>query len=277
MMAGLPYVDEQALLAVLPMRDAIDVLEQAARGALPASPRRQHLHADAGELIFMPAWGAQGVGVKLLTNRPDNPRRGFPLVQGVFVMFSADDGRPVGVVDGAALTALRTAAVSGLAARHLARPDAKRLVIFGAGRQAHAHLDALCAIRPIQSVTVVGRDPDRVAALVAKATALGLEARRDEPTAVESADLVCACTTSRAPVVEGERLPDGVHVTGVGACHPHTRELDDATLRRSSVFVDNREGSLAESGDLSGWSSDMSRARSPTSSRVTPGDATRRS
>ncbi|MBS1677852.1 MAG: ornithine cyclodeaminase family protein [Actinobacteria bacterium] len=260
---SLPYVNEESLNELLSMEAAIDALEEAVRLPLPEAPER-HLHQSAfGEFLLMPAWGGQGSGVKLVAIRADNPPRGLPYIQGVFVMFAADDSRPLGVVDGAALTALRTAAVSGLAARHLAREDAVRLTMIGAGRQAHAHLDAMLAVRPLESVAVVShRDHARAEALCDRAGDLGLAAEVTDLAAVGSADLVCLCTTSSTPVLDGRALPAGVHVTAMGSYRPDLRELDNESLRRSSVFVEVRDAALAEAGDLiqaideGAWSAD---------------------
>ena len=114
----------------------------------------------------MPAFGDGGVGVKLVTLTPANPERELPFIGAVYVLFDATTQTPEAILDGAALTALRTAAVSGLATRHLANPDADRLVIFGAGVQARSHLDAMLAVRPIEHVTVVSRTLPRAKALV---------------------------------------------------------------------------------------------------------------
>jgi ornithine cyclodeaminase len=247
----LPYLDGEALRGALPTAVAVDALEQGLKNQpLPDSPPRSVYSADGGTLFVMPAWGEQGIGVKLMTLEPANPARGLPLLHGVFVLFAADDKRPVAVLDGAALTALRTAAVSALATRHLSRPEARRLVIFGAGRQAYAHLEAMCAVRPIESVAIVDPVVDRARGLVERALEMGLDATVGSVDCLEEADIICCCTTSADPVVEGSRLPQGVHINAMGAYRPDMREVDAATLRRSRVVVETREAALAEAGDL---------------------------
>jgi ornithine cyclodeaminase/alanine dehydrogenase-like protein (mu-crystallin family) len=245
------HLDAERLRQALPVAEAIDALEQAFSGDdLPETPVRNHYAAEGGELLLMPAWGRIGVGVKLVTLEPRNEGRGLPLIHGVFILFSAEGKQPLATIDGAALTAVRTAAVSALGTRHLARPDARALVIFGAGRQARAHLEALMEVRDLETVTIVDPHAERAAALVAMAVELGLEARVGEPSDVAQADLICCCTTSTEPVVRGELLAPGTHIVAMGAYRPDMREVDTTTLRRSRVIVEDREAALAEAGDF---------------------------
>ncbi|MGQ0670898.1 MAG: ornithine cyclodeaminase family protein [Actinomycetota bacterium] len=247
----LPVIDADQLYRLLPVADAVDALE-AAFGAdrLPDAPQRVRVGTDAGEILLMPASGTAGIGVKLVTLSPGNPERGLPFVQGVYVLFSADSQVPEAIIDGAALTGLRTGAVSGLATRHLARPEADRLVIFGAGVQAGAHLDAMRAVRPIQSVVVVSRSPGPAADLAGRGRSLGLAAEVGDPAAVTEADIVCTCTTSAEPVFDGSLLPAGAHVNAVGSYRPDMRELDETTVRRGRLVVETRDAALEEAGDL---------------------------
>lgn len=244
-------IEADELARLLPMRAAIDALH-AGFGAdrLPEAPLRTHVETDAGALYLMPAFGAAGVGIKLVTLTASNPERGLPFIHAMYVLFQAATQAPVAIIDGSALTALRTAAVSGLATRLLAREDARRLVIYGAGVQARAHLDAMRAVRPIEEVVVASRSSGRAHSLVAEATSLGLRATVGEPGSERDADIVCTCTTSKIPVVAGAGLPDGVHVNAVGAYLPTMREIDTDGVRRAKVVVETREAALAEAGDL---------------------------
>jgi len=200
--------------------------------------------------VAMPATGPQGTGVKLLTITSGNPEMGHALIQGLYVLFSVGTQEPEAAIDGAALTALRTGAVSGLATRYLAREDAVRLVIFGAGTQARSHLEAMLAVRPVETVTFVSRTTDRAEALAGSALEMGVTAEVAGPDAVGTADIVCTCTTSPTPVFEGSLLSAGSHVNAVGAYTPQTRELDDDAIVRARVVVETREVALAEAGDL---------------------------
>jgi ornithine cyclodeaminase/alanine dehydrogenase-like protein (mu-crystallin family) len=232
------------------MEAAINALEVAFTSERPETPLRSHIEVGGGSLWMMPATGAEGAGVKLITINDDNPGRGLPLIQGAYVLFAPETMTPEAVIEGSALTGIRTAAVSGLATRHLARADASRLVIFGAGTQANTHLDAMAAVRPISSVTVVARTTDRAERLVRRARSMGMESSAGAPDAVAGADIVCTCTTSPDPVFDGSMLPSGAHVNAIGAYQAHTRELDDAVIARAKIVVETRAAALEEAGDV---------------------------
>lgn len=229
----------------LPMRAAIDALEAGFAAGVPVVPLRSHTSTPDGQLLLMPAAGEQGVGVKLVTLTSGNPDRGLPFVQGMYVLFGAVSQSPEAVIDGAALTALRTGAVSGLATRWLARTDARRLVVFGAGVQAGAHVEAVRAVRDIEEVVIVSRTRERADALAAE-----VGGRVGSAVDVAAADIVCTCTSSPHPLFDGGMLTDGVHVNAVGAYTTDTRELDTAAVARARIVVESREVAMAESGEL---------------------------
>lgn len=227
----------------------------------------------------MPASGPEGTGVKLVTIARDNPARGLPLIQGCYALFSPGVLSPELLIDAAALTSLRTASVSALATRHLARADSRELVVFGAGAQAEAHVGAMLAVRPIERVTIVASSPssprardlaerlsgdverrsgqaerrsgdvERAPGLVKRPSG-GVEIRIGTPDAVATADIVCTCTTSATPVFDGELLAPGAHVNAVGAYRPDLREIDLAVVSRALVVVETLEAAAAEAGDL---------------------------
>jgi ornithine cyclodeaminase/alanine dehydrogenase-like protein (mu-crystallin family) len=244
-------IGAEELRARLSMVGAIDALETAFRTLDPGTgPRRTSLETPAGSLLLMPAFGEAGVGVKLVTLTSSNPGRGLPYIQAGYVLFDTATQSPEAVLDGTALTALRTAAVSGLATRHLAREDAARLVVFGAGAQARAHVEAMCAVRPVTELVVVSRSPEPAGSLVQAGLERGLVARRGEPESVAEADLICTCTTSEEPLFDGSLLTPGIHVNAVGSHRPDARELDTETVRRGRVVVETRDVALAEAGEL---------------------------
>jgi ornithine cyclodeaminase len=248
---SVPFVDADELARRVPMAAAIDALESAFRDGDPeAAPLRSHVATDAGTLLLMPATGPAGVGVKLVTLTDANPDRGLPFIHATYVLFDAETQAPRLLVDGSALTALRTGAVSGLATRHLARSDARHLVLFGAGVQARSHLEAMGTVRDLERVTVVGRTPAHVDELVAAARARGMRASAGSPEAVAEADIVCTCTTASVPLFDGEALAAGAHVNAVGAYRPDAREVDTRAVIRARVVVETRAAALAESGDL---------------------------
>jgi ornithine cyclodeaminase/alanine dehydrogenase-like protein (mu-crystallin family) len=232
------------------MDAAVDALERAFTSDRPDMPLRSHVDVPGGTLYTMPAAGPEGVGVKLITINAANPARGLPFIQGAYALFAPETLAPEVVIDGSALTAIRTAAVSGLATRHLARSDASRLVIFGAGIQGNSHFDAMIAVRPIATLAVVSRSEGPAEALAARACSSGVEARVAGPEAVADADIVCTCTTSDSPVFDGSLLAPGAHVNGVGSYQPHTRELDDAVMAGRRIVVETKAAALEEAGDV---------------------------
>lgn len=255
-------VSADQVAAAIDIPATVQVLDRAfATGLRVSAPPRTHLDLGDGSFLTMPAAGSVGEGtdggdgspvggVKVVTIRAANAEIGAPTVQAVYLLFGGPSLAPLAVIDGPALTNLRTAAVSALATEHLASAEAGTLVIFGAGAQATAHLTALAAVRPIRDVVVVSRTPGRAGALVRRATEMGLRARVGEPGDVADADIVCCCTTSRRPLFDGVQLRPGTHVVAVGAYQPDARELDEVTITRGRVVVEDRSIALAEAGEL---------------------------
>lgn len=190
---------------------------------------------------------------KLVTSIPANAYRGdLPAVQAVVVIFDADDGRPLAVIDGTTLTRWRTAADSALGARLLARPDARTLLVIGAGAMARPLARAHLSVRPaIERVLVWNRTLDRATAVVADLVAEGMpaEVAGDLAAAVSAADVISAATRATEPLILGADLRPGTHVDLVGGFTPATRETDDAAIARSLLFVDRREPAF-ECGDV---------------------------
>lgn len=246
----LRVIDATELRRALPMSVAIDALETAFRTQLPSAPLRSNVETPAGSLLLMPSSSEDALGVKLVTLTPTNAGRGLPYIHALYALFDGATQAPRAILDGAALTALRTGAVSGLATRRLAVPEASRLVVFGAGVQARSHVEAMRAVRPVERVTIVSRSTPAAEALVDALRAEGLDAGVGVPDVVAEADLVCTCTTSPEPVLEGRLLAPGTHVNAVGAYTPETRELDGEAVRRARVVVETREVAMAEAGDL---------------------------
>jgi ornithine cyclodeaminase len=246
---GLLWLDGDGLRAALPITAAVEALRSAfAAPALPQSPPRAIMEVGSGVLHSMPAAGPVDAGVKLVGFQPENRGRGIPVIHGLYVLFDAERLVPRAVIDGAALTTLRTPAVSALATDLLARRDARHLVVFGAGVQARAHVAAMRAVRPIDRVTIVSRSS--AGRELADELAVDVDAGVGRPENVAGADIVCTCTTSATPVFRGELLADGAHVNAIGAFTPAMREVDEALVARAAVTVDDREAALAEAGDL---------------------------
>ncbi|MFD7029484.1 ornithine cyclodeaminase family protein [Streptomyces sp. NPDC059917] len=232
---------------------AVDALADALReGPDPEGcPQRTALAVPGGELLLMPAASGAYAGVKVAGVAPGNPARGLPRITGSYLLLDGPTLRPLALFDGAALTALRTPAVSALALRHLApvgRP--LRLVLFGSGPQAYGHLEATRAVRELAEVVVVARDPAGVEKLVAHARTRGVPARAGGPGDVAGADLVLCCTTAREPLFDGRLVAGGATVVAVGSHEPDAREVDTALVRRAAVYVESRAAALREAGDL---------------------------
>ena len=235
------FHDAEAIARRLSHAAAVDALEAALRGGLDpeADPPRSFVPAARGELLVMPSAAGGELGVKLVTIG------GEPRVQGVYVLFDGGTLAPAALLDGIGLTDLRTSAVSALAVRHLAAREPRRLVVFGTGPQARAHVRAVRAIAPIEDVAVVGRDRGR-----AEALARELDAEAAGPEAVGSADVVCCCTTAREPLFDGGAVAGEAIVVAIGSHEPDAREVDERLAGRATVVVESRASALHEAGDV---------------------------
>lgn len=247
---SLPYVGRNQLRELVPMIDAIDALDKAFARGIPDLPVRTVYPVDDGQLLLMPAWSELGVGVKLITYNPGNASRSLPTVQGVYVLFEPESGTPLAVIDGSAITELRTAAVSGVATRYLSRPDASRLRVYGTGIQGRSHVEAMQAVRPIEMLEVVSREPSAATAFAAGLRSEGHAAVAVDPDGLIDVDIICLTTTSAEPVISGSQLPSVIHINAIGAFQPHTRETDTATVISSAVYVEDRHAAMDEAGDL---------------------------
>ena len=256
---AIPFLDATAIRSAVTMAELLDAVEAAYRdvaGGRDRSPMRTRVELPDGDLLLMPGVrdGGSGSSVKLVTVMAGNARRGLPTVQAVVVWFDAATGRPLALLDGEALTAMRTGAASGVATRLLARPDAETLAVFGAGGQAEWQIRAVLAARPIRRVVVYARSPEaRVAFAARMAAATGVEtaAAGSAEDAVRDADVVCCATTSVAPVFEAGWLRPGAHVNGIGAFRLGMVEMPPELFARATlVAVDSRTAVVAEAGDV---------------------------
>jgi alanine dehydrogenase len=253
-------VDQAQVRRLLPMGDCIplmaETLSALARGQALMPLRQVVSLPDAiGALASMPAHlsAPPALGIKVITVFPGNHGTEFDSHQGAVLLFETGHGRLLAVLDASSITAIRTAAVSAAATRALARPDASRLALVGAGVQAVTHLEAMALVRPLRQVRVWSRDPQHVRAFVERARShagIEVQAAASAQEAVEGADIVCTVTSSREPVVRGEWLRPGAHVNAVGASVRTARELDTAAVARARVFVDRLESAQSEAGDL---------------------------
>ncbi len=237
----------------------IDALAEAFRADIAAPDKITYFvpqpSGSEAKVLLMPAWSNSGerlIGCKLVNVFPDNAKRNKPAVLGSYVLMSGDTGETLAVMDGAALTAWRTACASALAARYLARDDASHLVMVGAGALAPHLIRAHRAVRPITRVTLWNRTRSHAISTAFALSAAGIEPviADDLEEAVREADIVSCATLSAVPLVRGAWLKKGAHVDLVGAFSLKTREADDAAVRRARVYVDSRATAPKGSGDI---------------------------
>ncbi len=243
----IPVLDETAVARLLRMDALIPAMAEALRdlsvGRIVQPVRLMLPVAERGFFATMPAYTGGGLGAKLVTFFPGNV--GLPTHHATILLFDPGSGAPLAMLDGRLITEMRTAAVSAVATRHLARPDARVLAILGSGVQAGSHLEALRLVRDLEEVRVWS--PRNAAAFAERH---GVRAAASVPEAVRGADLIVVATNARTPVLRGEWLSPGAHVNAVGACRPDWRELDDDLVRGARLYVESREAATRESGDV---------------------------
>jgi ornithine cyclodeaminase len=248
------------VVQLLDMETCIEVMAETlgalARGDLSQPLRTIYAPAGAtGAMAWMPAYraGPDAVyGMKILCVIPDNASRGLDGHQGSVVLMDGVTGELRAMMNAAAITAIRTAAVSAVATRLLAREDARELALIGAGVQAERHLEAILCVRSIARVRVASRtleSPQRFVARMCPHVSCALEAVESAEAAVQGADIVVTATTAREPVLAHAWLAPGTHVNAVGASRPPHREIDTATWSAAAVFVDRRESVEREAAD----------------------------
>ena len=267
MAVQVPMIDGDGVSAALSYADCIEVMENALRAfdrGDAVQPMRSviQLPDDTGTLYTMPAFLAEprSLAVKMISVFHGNDARGLPSHQGIVVAFDPDTGTPVLLIDAARLTAIRTASVSAVATRTLARADADVLAVLGTGVQARSHIEAIALVRTIREIRIWGRRPERARQLATLIADMG-DAARDSAAvhvvvcgsaadAIAGADIICTTTSAREPVLEGAWLKPGMHINAIGASTPGAREVDSAAVAGSRVFVDSIDAALTEPGDL---------------------------
>jgi alanine dehydrogenase len=249
------YLDRKRVAALLSMDDCITVMEQTFR-SLAAGNTLQPLRSlmwlpdKSGILGMMPGYAKNPdiLGIKVITIFHANGALGLPSHQGVVVLFDAKQGTPLLILDATEITAIRTAATSALATKLLARKDASHLAILGTGEQAERHIQAISLVRPIDRITIWGRNNDHAETLARKFKNTQIAPTAKE--AVSDADIICTVTASREPILFGEWIPEGAHINAVGSCTPTTRELDTAAVVHASLFTDRYESLFQEAGEF---------------------------
>lgn len=254
----LTRADIQSLLT---MKDAMEAVEEAFRQLALGTvemPQRPVIRVPEhhGTVLFMPAFigGMGALGMKVVSVYPDNPQKhNKPTVLGTILLNDPATGEVIAIMDGGFITAMRTGAVSGVATKYMARPDARVAGIFGAGVQARTQLLALAEARPLARAVVYDVVPaarERFAAEMSTQLGFPVEPVDDPRAAVEGCDIIATATSAATPVFDGHWVAPGTHINGIGSHAPNMRELDTTIILRSRVIVDLRGAALAEAGDL---------------------------
>ena len=247
--------DAEAVAARLDYASLVDAIDAAFRGDITIPPRHHHTVPVAGgrdaTLLLMPAWSDRHIGLKTVVVAPENAGRGLPAVQAGYQLMDRATGQLLALIDGPELTARRTAAASALASRYLSRADARHLAMIGTGVLAPHLVAAHASQRPIETVTVWGRDPAKAERLAAGLAGEGLAAKAepDIAAAIQGADIVSCATLATTPLIDGEWLRPGQHLDLVGAFTPAMREADDRALMRARIFDDTPDA-LASAGEI---------------------------
>jgi ornithine cyclodeaminase/alanine dehydrogenase-like protein (mu-crystallin family) len=255
----IPYFTSEQIQYALPFDSLITALRAAFKETMHVPPR--HVHplsaADASVLLLMPVWQPeQHLGVKLVTVAPANRERGLSTVQAIFILMDCKTGVPLALFDGEELTLRRTAAASAVASSLLSRPDSKHLLIVGAGQLAPYMALAHCAVRPIETITIWARSPEKAQQTLEKIAAhtatqsYHLQITTDLALACQQADIISCATTSKEPLIAARNLKAGTHVDLVGGFRPDMREADDALMAAAALFVDTYAGACNEAGDI---------------------------
>lgn len=253
-------LDEPTIRQLLPMDELIPAMAHALAdfsAGRVTQPLRTVLEVGAAKNYFgvMPAWlpSQDALGTKLVTVFASNTARGLPSHLATILLLDQETGALAAVMDGRYITEARTAAVSAVSVQHLARPDAATLAILGAGVQARSHLEAISRVRALKEVRVWSRtsaSAERFVREMGPHSAAALRAEQSAEDAVRDADIIVLVTASPEPVLFDGWVREGAHICAIGACRPTQREMDAALVRRAELYVDSRQGALAEAGDV---------------------------
>ena len=208
-----------------------------------------------GRITSMPGFlnEDKALGMKVVTYFEDNPKRNLPAILGTIMLFSAETGKLIAVMDGSYVTAIRTACASAMATRALANAETPVLGILGAGVQARAHIQALTQVRRIDRIRIYSPSGASAAAVkkdLEPALQIAIEVAGSAEDAVRGADLLVTGSTAKEPIIDWAWLKPGTHINAVGSHRPDDREIDGATIARAKVVVDSRAAIMAECGDL---------------------------
>ncbi len=255
----IPYFSAEDIKRKLPMENAIEAMKKAfsllSAGNINV-PLRMNIEIPEynGVVLLMPIYAPEmkRIGLKFLSIFDDNPSKRIPAIQALVFLMNAENGKPLALMDGSYLTALRTGAASGAATDLLARKDPKVVAIFGAGVQGRTQLEAVCSVRSIEKAFIFDLNSERsqkYAGEMSNELSIDVIVSTSQKV-LKQADIICTATSSKVPVFDDENLKPGVHINAIGAYQPTDREIPSETVIRSKLFVDHKESCLAEAGDI---------------------------
>ncbi len=253
------FLAENDIKSILSMKESIalmrDAFSQISQGKV-TTPLRTNINIPGhdADVLFMPVHSVENdlIGLKMVTVFKNNPMAGYPLIHALIILMDGRNGKPLAVMDGEYITALRTGAAGGLASDLLARPDAKILGVIGAGVQGRTQMAAVCEVRDIKKVIIMDKDPV-IAGNLAEYANNDLKIDTEVNPAenrISACDIICTATSSSTPVFSDSDLKDGVHINAIGAYQPDKREIPGETIKRAKLVVDQRSACLSEAGDI---------------------------
>lgn len=253
-------LSEKQVQSLIDVDELIPVLEQAhvqystGKAVMPVR-LVVPLPQIGGRITSMPGFLSddKALAMKIITYFQENPKQNLPAILGTILLFSAETGRLIAIMDGSYITAIRTACASAMATKALANPQTPVLGMLGAGVQARPHIEALTRVRRLQRIKIYSPTGASAAAIkkdMEPTVKIAIDIARNAEEALRDADLVVTATTAKEPIVKPEWLKPGAHINAVGSHRPDMREIDGATLARSKIVVDSREAIMAECGDI---------------------------
>jgi ornithine cyclodeaminase len=250
------YIDKPAIATHLPMSEAIPLMESMFRDLANGhilQPLRSlmWLPDKKGLLGMMPAYTGSPslIAIKLITIFHANAAANRPSHQGIIILFDGDTGTPLMLFDAEEITAIRTAAASAVATKHLATKEASTLAILGTGEQAARHIESISLVRPIKEIRLWGRNKEKAEEL-AKNTSRKITVTDTPQQAAKDADIICTLTAATQPILKGEWIKPGAHLNVVGSCTPNAREVDTEAVVKAKIFTDKYESLFNEAGDF---------------------------
>ncbi|MEM2136974.1 MAG: hypothetical protein QXI93_03355 [Candidatus Methanomethylicia archaeon] len=253
-------IGREEIERILTMEETIEEVEKAFKNLSLGKvimPIRSNipLKKYSGIIYYMPAYieEMEALAIKVVSVHSENYKYGLPTTQATILLNEAKTGKLLSIMDGGYITAMRTGAASGVATKYMARKNAKVAGIFGAGVQARTQLIAVCKVRPIERAYVYDVRMDaaeKYAVEMSKMLGIDVKVMKEPKKLVDESEIICAATTSKTPIFNGEWLREGTHINGIGAHTPDARELDTTTIKRSKVVVDSYEACLKEAGEI---------------------------